>query len=74
MLRMDQALLARANKRKRSCLMAQLSSVMDVQALARAAIQGLLRVHTGCHGLPKDTGSQSDVPRQQRVCQLWFWR
>ena len=35
-----------------------------------AAMQRLLRFRTGCHGLPKDVGSQSGVPRHQRVCQL----
>ena len=25
---------------------------------------------TGCHGLPKDIGSQTGVPRRQRLCQL----
>ena len=30
-------------------------------------MQRLLGFRTGCHGLPKDTGSQSGVPR---VCQL----
>ena len=29
-----------------------------------------MRFRTGCHGLPKDIGSQSGVPRHQRVCQL----
>ena len=38
--------------------------------LTHAAMQRLLRFRTGCHGLPKDIGSQSDVPRHQRVCQL----
>ena len=38
--------------------------------LTHAAMQRLLRFRTGCHGLPKDIGSQSGVPRHQRVCQL----
>ena len=25
---------------------------------------------TGCHGLPKDIGSQTGVPRRQSLCQL----
>ena len=29
------------------------------------------RCGPGCHGLPKDIGSQSGVPRHQRVCQLY---
>ena len=33
-------------------------------------LQRSLRFRTGCHGLPKDIGSQSGVPRHQRVCQL----
>ena len=33
-------------------------------------MQRFLRFHTGCHGLPKDIGSKSGVPRHQRVCQL----
>ena len=33
-------------------------------------MQRLVRFRTGCHGLPKDIGSQSGVPRHQRVCQL----
>ena len=35
-----------------------------------AAMQRFLRFRTGCHGLPKDIGSQFGVPRHQRVCQL----
>ena len=38
--------------------------------LTPAAMQRFLRFRTGCHGLPKDIGSQSGVPRHQRVCQL----
>ena len=38
--------------------------------LTHAAMQRFLRFRTGCHGLPKDIGSQSGVPRHQRVCQL----
>ena len=38
--------------------------------LAHAAMQRFMRFCTGCHGLPKDVGSQSGVPRHQRVCQL----
>ena len=38
--------------------------------LTLAAMQRLLRFRTGCHGLPKDIGSQSGVPRHQRVCQI----
>ena len=38
--------------------------------LTPAALQRFLRFRTGCHGLPKDIGSQSGVPRHQRVCQL----
>ena len=38
--------------------------------LTHAAMQRLLRFRTGCHGLPEDIGSQSGVPRHQRVCQL----
>ena len=38
--------------------------------LTHAAMQRFLRFRTGCHGLPKDVGSQSGVPRHQRVCQL----
>ena len=38
--------------------------------LTHTAMQRLLRFCTGCHGLPKDIGSQSGVPRHQRVGQL----
>ena len=38
--------------------------------LTHAAMQRFLTFRTGCHGLPKDIGSQSGVPRHQRVCQL----
>ena len=38
--------------------------------LTHAVIQRFLRFCTGCHGLPKDIGSQSGKPRQQRVCQV----
>ena len=38
--------------------------------LTHAAMQRLLRFRMGCHGLPKDSGSQLGVPRHQRVCQL----
>ena len=38
--------------------------------LTHAAMQRFLRFRTGYHGLPKDIGSQSGVPRHQRVCQL----
>ena len=38
--------------------------------LTHAAMQRFLRFRTGCHGLPKDIGSQFGVPRHQRVCQL----
>ena len=38
--------------------------------LTHAAMQQFLRFRTGCHGLPKNFGSQSGVPRHQRVCQL----
>ena len=38
--------------------------------LTPAAMQRFLRFRTGCHGLPKGIGSQSGVPRHQRVCQL----
>ena len=34
------------------------------------SMQRFLRFRTGCHGLPKDVGSQSGVPRHQRVCHL----
>ena len=37
--------------------------------LAHAAMQQFLRICTGCHGSPEDVGSQSGVPRYQRVCQ-----
>ena len=33
-------------------------------------MQRFLRFRTGCHGLPKDIGSQTGVPRRQRLCQL----
>ena len=33
-------------------------------------MQQFLRFCTGCHGSSKDIGSQSGVPRHQRVCQL----
>ena len=33
-------------------------------------VQRLLRFCTGCHGLPKEIGSQFGMPRHQRVCQL----
>ena len=42
----------------------------DREQASHAAMQHVLRFWTGCHGLPKDIGSQSDVPRHQRVCQL----
>ena len=38
--------------------------------LTPAAMQRFLRFRTGCHGLPENVGSQSGVPRHQRVCQL----
>ena len=38
--------------------------------LTHAAMQRFLRFRTGCHGLPKDIGSQTGVPRRQRLCQL----
>ena len=38
--------------------------------LTHAAMQRFLRFRTGCHEPPKDIGSQSGVPRHQRVCQL----
>ena len=39
--------------------------------LTHAAMQRFLRFRTGFHGLPKEIGSQSGVPRHQRVCQLY---
>ena len=38
--------------------------------LTHTAMQRVLRFRTGCHGLPKDVGSQHGVPRHQRVCEL----
>ena len=38
--------------------------------LTHATLQRFLRFRTGCHGLPKDNGSQTGVPRRQRFCQL----
>ena len=38
--------------------------------ITHAAMQRFLRFRTGCHGLPKDIGSQTGVPRRQRLCQL----
>ena len=38
--------------------------------LTHAAMQRFLRFRTTCHGLPKDIGSQTGVPRRQRLCQL----
>ena len=33
-------------------------------------MQRFLRFRTGCNGLPKDLGSQTGVPRRQKLCQL----
>ena len=33
-------------------------------------MQRFLTFRTGCHALPEDVGSQSGVPRRQRLCQL----
>ena len=38
--------------------------------LAHAAMERFLRLRRGCHRLPKDIGSQTGVPRRQRLCQL----
>ena len=38
--------------------------------LTPAAMQRFLRFRTGCHGLPKDIGSQSCMPRHHRLGQL----
>ena len=38
--------------------------------LTATSMQRILRFRTGCHGLPRDIGSQQGVPRQDRICQL----
>ena len=38
--------------------------------LTHAAMQHFLRFRAGYHGLPKAIGSQTNVPRRQRLCQL----
>ena len=45
------------------------SSVLRLP-LTRAAMQRLLRFRTGCHGLPRDLGSQQGVARRDRICPL----
>ena len=33
-------------------------------------VKSLLRFRTGCHGLPRDVGSMTAVPRCDRICTL----
>lgn len=43
-------------------------SLVQLPVSARC-LRTLLRFRVGCHGLPKDLGRRSGVPRLQRVCQ-----
>ena len=45
------------------------SSVLQLP-LTQGSMQRLLRFRTGCHGLPRDVGGHSGVPRHQRICPL----